>query len=181
MAVMSRYRRIERIDTLIIHCAATPNGVPYTVDDIDDWHGPGRVRRGLDPFRRDPNLIGYHMPHLKHIGYHFVIYTNGAVIPGRRLEETGAHARGYNQSSVGVCLIGTDSFTWDAWRALKDLKRSLCADLPNLKRTIGHSEVNDRKTCPGFDVQAWLAAGATGPLGGHVLLEGPQPSRVNAA
>ena len=177
MARMSSYRPIERIDTLIIHCAATPNGVLYTVDDIDEWHGPGRERRGKRPFARSANLISFHMPHLKHIGYHFVIYPSGAVLPGRRLEETGGH----NRFSIGVCLVGTDAFSPAAWRALAELRRSLRDAVPNLVRTIGHYEVDAGKTCPCFDVQEWIDRGAARPMVGHVLIEGQQPSRVNVA
>lgn len=40
------------------------------------------------------------------IGYHFVIRTDGSIEFGRPLHMAGAHARGYNKDSIGICLIG---------------------------------------------------------------------------
>ncbi len=45
------------------------------------------------------------------IGYHFVIGNgsfspDGAVEEGRRRGAIGAHARGYNEKSLGICLVG---------------------------------------------------------------------------
>lgn len=148
------------VNLIIIHCAATPNGKPFDVEDIDRWH----AERG---FKRDPALVGHNMPHLKSIGYHYVIYVPGAVSIGRGLEEPGAHAQGHNANSVGVCLIGTDKFTPAQWASLKANVRATQARYPGA-RVIGHREVNPNKTCPGFDVQAWLAGGME-PLAGHVL------------
>jgi N-acetylmuramoyl-L-alanine amidase len=76
---------VRRIDRIVVHCSATPNGKHFDVDTIRSWH----AERGF-----------------KDIGYHFVIYTDGSVVPGRPLEKIGAHALGYNESSVGVCLVG---------------------------------------------------------------------------
>ena len=49
---------MRKIDEIIIHCAATPEGKHFTVADIDAWH----KKRGF-----------------KCIGYHFVIYLDGSV------------------------------------------------------------------------------------------------------
>ncbi len=45
------------------------------------------------------------------IGYHYVIgngsfTTDGATEKGRKLPFSGAHARGANEDSIGVCLVG---------------------------------------------------------------------------
>lgn len=140
----------KNINRLVIHCAATPNGRWHTVEDVDLWHG----QRG---FKRDENLIGYNQPRLKHIGYHFVIYTSGAVVIGRGLKEVGAHARGYNTNCIGVCLIGTDKFTPQQWDSLERMVRGLREKFPAMN-VIGHREINNRKKCPGFDVQQWLTS-----------------------
>jgi len=183
---MSRYRPEAEITELIIHCAATPNGVEYTAAHVNGWHG-GRS------FMRNPDALtgagawatkGPHASGLKHIGYHYVIRTNGVVEVGRRLSETGAHCRGHNHNSIGVCLIGTDVYTQAQWDALKQLvkaeirdhgkrrlsaiaKRGSRADFPALS-IHGHREFNTNKTCPGFDVAEWLANGMA-PLKAHVL------------
>jgi len=161
----------NKIHTLIIHCAATPNGKHFTTEEIDRWHG----ERG---FKRDKKLIGDHAPYLKHIGYHLVNYINGDVYVGRSLQEIGAHAKGANTNSIGLCLIGTDKFSLKQWESLSHQVKYLKQELPNLKNIIGHNEVNSHKTCPGFDVQAWLAGGMV-PLTSHVLADDlPEPFYV---
>jgi hypothetical protein len=168
---MSRYRPLADITQLIVHCAATPNGAPFTAADIDRWHG----ERG---FQRAPDAqlgagrwsgLGLHAPALAHIGYHYVIRINGVVEVGRRLTETGAHCRGQNHNSIGVCLVGTDQFTPAQWRALRFLVAAERRDrtkqrLPPIS-LHGHRVYNQRKTCPGFDVAAWERAGFATPPG----------------
>jgi len=174
---MSRYRPESHITELIIHCAATPNGRPFTAEDIDRWH----AERG---FRRDPRALdgrgpwagwGLHASRLLHIGYHYVIRVNGVVEVGRRRTETGAHCRGRNATSIGVCLIGTDRFTPAQWQALARLvqaeqQRQADLHLPPLT-VCGHRVFNRHKTCPGFDVAAWLDGGRV-PLADHLLEDG---------
>lgn len=75
-------------------------------------------------YRRETNLIIFHHSltddgdvesfrkyHKEHnnyedIGYHFVIPREGRFQKGRDLKYIGAHARGKNKDSIGVCLIG---------------------------------------------------------------------------
>ncbi|MGL9773161.1 MAG: N-acetylmuramoyl-L-alanine amidase [Sodalis sp. (in: enterobacteria)] len=92
-------RAIHRI---IIHCAATPNGRVLGRDGenaaqvIDCWH---RAR-------------GFHCAApandngLTSIGYHGVIDVAGQWLTGRDVEEVGAHVRGHNAHSLGLCLVG---------------------------------------------------------------------------
>ncbi|HHO59906.1 MAG TPA: N-acetylmuramoyl-L-alanine amidase [Thiotrichales bacterium] len=161
---------------IIIHCADTPNGRETTAADIDLWHGQRKP-----PFTRMQDACvgtgpwvgkGQHAVDLKHIGYHFVIRINGAVEVGRRLSETGAHCRGYNQKSIGICLAGTDKFTLEQWQSLKALVTGLQIKLNSLYKAEldvkGHRQLNSAKTCPGFDVPAWLENNRQ-PLPGHVL------------
>jgi len=147
---MSQYRNTSTITTLIIHCAATPNGRHFDVQDIDNWH----FKRG---FQRGPAFVTPKLPILRAVGYHFVICLDGEVQEGRLLDETGAHARGHNRRSIGLCLIGTDKFTEQQWLSLKQQVQALKNRFPDLK-IIGHHEVNSHKTCPCFDVKAWLKA-----------------------
>lgn len=140
---------MRSITEIILHCSASPNGRWTTVADIDRWHR----ERG---FRRDPAWQPRCNPALTSIGYHHVIYTNGAIATGRHHEETGAHARGYNANSIGVCLIGTDKFTAAQWQALKGLLEALKKLYPRAE-VRGHNELPGvTKTCPGFSVAAWL-------------------------
>lgn len=146
------------IDKIIIHCSATPNGRPVTVQEIDAWH---RVR-GFKRMNPVINSI------LTAIGYHFIIRTGGTVETGRGLDEVGAHAEGYNAHSIGICMAGTDCFTQPQWLALSDLVYMLQKCFPEAA-IIGHRDLPDvKKTCPGFDVGVWLAQGM-GPLEGHTI------------
>ena len=158
----------HNINQIIIHCSATRNGKWFTTNDIDQWHrgAPFHFKR-TSAYRKRQN------PQLQSIGYHFVIYTNGAVATGRHLDEIGAHAKGLNQKSIGICLIGTDKFTLAQWQSLKAninglLKHYKTGSKPF--RIIGHNEVNKAKECPGFDVQTWIN-GEMKPLADHLLEE----------
>lgn len=163
----------RRIDTLVIHCAATPNGRWTSVLDIDHWHAEAGFRRTPStPEQRDCN------PGLPHIGYHWVIYTNGGLATGRHVSEAGAHARGLNASSLGICLIGTDSFSLVQWSQLRQQVEYLCkkfgiplepATADTYWRGVcGHRDTGAKKLCPGFSVSDWLAGGMQ-PLAGHIL------------
>jgi len=118
---------------IIIHCSASPNGRDDRAADIHRWH-------------REKGYDG--------IGYHYVICVDGVVEVGRPEYWIGAHARGHNTGSIGVCLIGTDSFSSKQWGALEALIQSLLFKYNDAK-VIGHNEIST-KTCPGFDVQDWL-------------------------
>lgn len=170
---------MRRIDTLVIHCSASPNGGSLFADGytpvqiIDAWH----KARG---FNRDYGARVRQNPNLEAIGYHYVIYTNGAVATGRALDEAGAHVKGHNACSIGVCLLGTDQFGREQWTALTGVVTGLTKAYPQLD-VVGHRDLSpDRdgdgvveprewlKTCPGFDVAAWRAAGMAPPAA-HLL------------
>jgi hypothetical protein len=153
------------IKAVIIHCSATPNGRWNTAPDIDKWHD----ERG---FERLPEWREKFNPDYTAIGYHFVIYTNGAIATGRHQDEIGAHAGGHNKYTLGVCLIGTDKFTVEQWQALDDLIAKLRERHPAAK-ILGHRDLPDvNKICPGFDVAAWLAR--TGNVPDDLVLELPE-------
>jgi len=155
---------IERgICSLVVHCAATPNGRPHTASDIDRWHG----ERG---FARLPEAADAHRPDLRHIGYHYVIRLDGVVEEGRSIDEIGAHVAGYNHHSIGLCLIGTDRFTLAQWDSLRQSVLGLRQRFAGIG-IIGHRQINPHKTCPGFDVRTWLMTAMT-PLAKHVLPPG---------
>lgn len=73
------------IDTIIVHCSATPAGRDNSAADIRRWHR----QRGFSD-----------------IGYHFVVRLDGTIEAGRPLELPGAHCRGHNLGSIGVCYVG---------------------------------------------------------------------------
>ncbi|MDP8162822.1 N-acetylmuramoyl-L-alanine amidase [Pasteurella skyensis] len=163
------------ITKIIIHCSATQNGVPLAkygktaAQRIDMWH----KKRGFH--RRLPAMKNFN-PHLKAIGYQYVIDIDGTVETGRAVGETGAHAKHHNSHSVGICLVGGISingknyarYTAQQWQALHKLLRELEAQHPNAK-IMGHRDLspdlnNDGKitpnefvkSCPCFDVWEYL-------------------------
>jgi N-acetyl-anhydromuramyl-L-alanine amidase AmpD len=151
---------MRKIETIIIHCSDSPNGrtlftgklgdknFTTPVQEIDRWH------RERD-FKRLPLWRAKQNPELSSIGYHFVIYTRGAVASGRHVDEIGAHCQGYNATSIGICLIGRDAFTSAQWLALAKLVESLKKSNPTA-RVVAHHDLNAAKTCPNFNVAAWL-------------------------
>lgn len=128
------------INKLIVHCAATPEGKDFTTLDIRRWH----LQRGFSD-----------------IGYHYVIYRDGTVMPGRSESVVGAHTAGYNSHSIGICYIGgmdaqnkhaKDTRTPEQKQSLLKLLKELKAKYP--KATIhGHREFA-AKACPSFDAKA---------------------------
>lgn len=166
------------VDLIVIHCSATPNGRPVTVAQVDEWHRARGFKRG-EHWRRRQN------PELTSIGYHFVVYVNGAIATGRHLDEVGAHVMGNNKSSIGVCMVGINRFTRAQLTSLAANIGGLTRMFPNA-RVCGHRDLspdqdNDGlvepwewlKTCPGFDVAAWLKADRK-PDAAHILKEKSQ-------
>lgn len=82
----------RKVDQIAIHCTATKEGTPVTVDEIDVWH----KNRGFSKQK----ISG------RYCGYHFVIALDGEIMCGRDLREVGAHVSGYNSNSIGICYVG---------------------------------------------------------------------------
>lgn len=143
---------MRECDLLVIHCSDSPNGKHFTVEDIDDWHQEkGFLRQ--DSYRQGLN------PTLAHIGYHAVIYVDGSVHSGRQEAEVGAHAEGYNSRSLGICLIGRDKYNALQWDSLEKWLRVKLSEYPKA-RIKGHYQIDAHgKTCPNFDVPAYVARG----------------------
>ena len=138
------------ITRLIIHCAATPADMDIGREEINEWH----LDQGFSQ-----------------IGYHFVIRRNGDLEIGRPLATAGAHARGFNSNSIGICLVGgveystvmdmllaTNNFTPIQFETLKTLTLGLLEEY-NLStaRVVGHGDLPQvTKACPSFNVHAWM-------------------------
>lgn len=130
---------MRKINEIIIHCSATPEGKNFTIADIDNCH----KQRGFQC-----------------IGYHYVIYLDGTVHKGRPVEQIGAHCIGHNANSIGICYIGgvtadgktpKDTRTEAQKISLINLVSDLRKQYPSA--TIhGHNEFAN-KACPCFDVK----------------------------
>jgi len=145
---------MKTIDTIIIHCSATREGWDIRAKDIDKWHK-----------ERDFAMIGYH----------YVIDLDGKVEVGRPLTMTGAHCKGWNDHSIGICYVGgldifgnsKDTRTQAQKKSMAELVQNLMDTYPTIVRVLGHRDTSPDlngdgkitpnewiKDCPCFDVQA---------------------------
>lgn len=140
------------INEIIVHCSATQwhwmldSPTADKVAEIRRWHV--RDRKWRD------------------IGYHYIVDYNGTVATGRPIEQVGAHVKGHNTGTIGICLIGghgaaatddfSDHFTKLQDKALRKLLKEL-QDRYGIDKVTGHNQYS-AKGCPGFNVPKWLGA-----------------------
>ena len=145
----------RKIDGIIIHCSATK----------PDWYAgktPNEQMKEIDRWHREER--GWRM-----IGYHATISRDGTIVQGRPYEMQGAHAKGSNKTTIGICLIGgfgssaedraIEHYTAAQLAALYGLIQDLRSQYGiKQDKVIGHNRVSGvSKACPGFRVQRWLA------------------------
>ena len=134
---------MRTINLIVIHCSATEEGKDYSVEEITRWH----KARGF-----------------RTIGYHFLIHSDGSIdgeAEGcRSIMEIGAHAKGYNRRSIGICYIGgllhkepADTRTAAQINAMRCLVKAIQSMFRSA--VIGHNEVSN-KSCPCFNVEKEL-------------------------
>ena len=121
------------IKHIVIHCSDSPQGRGDNAETIHKWH----LEKGWSG-----------------IGYHRVILETGEVQSGRPLYWKGAHAKGYNDESIGICLIGNGTYTFQQWRSLRALCYQMLGRYPKAK-VVGHNYFDASRGCPMFDVEAW--------------------------
>ena len=84
------------------------------------------------------------------IGYHYLIRMDGSVERGRPEDAVGAHAKGHNDDSIGICLAGNLDLVPPApaqMLALVELVRDIQARYGTLN-LLRHSDVGST-ACPG--------------------------------
>lgn len=131
---------MRKINEIIIHCTDTPFGRDVSVEDIDLWH----------------KEKGYYC-----IGYHYVIDLKGNIHPGRSVSKIGAHCKGHNAHSIGICYVGgrhkngafCDTLNYRQRCALIMLISRLFKEFPTIDKISGHNDYSN-KACPCFDVSA---------------------------
>lgn len=89
-------------------------------------------------------------------GYHFVITANGTIEWTQNPDVLSYHVGDANKQAIGVCLVGNftvEKPTESQLQSLRDLHSCLVKDMPNYKRTLGHSDYPQYswKACPVFD------------------------------
>lgn len=131
---------MRKITEIILHCSATAEGLDFSVRDIRAWH---KAQGWAD------------------VGYHYVVRLDGTVQEGRPLEQAGAHCKGHNDRSIGICYIGglaadgrtpKDTRTTAQRAAIRALVTRLQRQYP-AATVHGHNEFA-AKACPCFDVRA---------------------------
>lgn len=89
----------------------------------------------------------------KGIGYNYFIEEDGRIIEGRGMH-VGAHTKGLNSTSIGICLSGNFDLDYPSEEQIKSLYK-LCIIFMNkyntpVDKVIGHREVEGvTKSCPG--------------------------------
>jgi N-acetylmuramoyl-L-alanine amidase len=130
---------MRKVNKIIIHCTATPEGRDVSIDEIRRWHVKERGWRD--------------------VGYHFLIRLDGTVEEGRPIEMTGAHTKGHNWDSIGIAYAGgmskdmtepKDTRTDEQKESFVDL---LCQLHDCYGGTVyGHRDFSE-KACPSFDAK----------------------------
>lgn len=147
---------MAKLQYLVLHCTATPEGREVSSNDIRAWHTNPVSKGGR----------GW-----KQVGYTDLIHLDGKV---ERLVNNNEDAnvdpweitngaKGYNSISRHVVYVGgvvadgetaKDTRTKAQLVAMEGYVKEFHRKHPNV-RIIGHNEVA-AKDCPSFDVQVWL-------------------------
>ena len=140
------------VKKLIIHCSASQDSLDIGAREIKilhmldkklkvEWNGKFVNGRGWSD-----------------IGYHYVIRRNGLVEKGRSLDIMGAHVRGHNSDSIGLCWIGLNDMTPKQLKSLKSTVKMLMIKYKlNIDDVFGHYEFDKNKTCPNIDMNIFRA------------------------
>lgn len=132
------------INSIIIHNSATPPERDIGVTEIREWHVNGNK--------------------WSDIGYHYVIRLDGTLEVGRTTQIQGAHAKGFNENSVGICMVGgvddelkpANTFSIAQFDTLAILIRAIRKEFP-IESVLGHGDLFGASTeCPSFDVAQFL-------------------------
>lgn len=129
---------MRKIDEIIVHCSDSEADRDIGAATIDDWH----------------RMKGW-----KCIGYHFVVRLDGTIENGRPVEQIGAHCKGHNAHSIGICYIGGRKNGKHEDTRTEKQKESLLQLISKLKskygvsKVVGHCNYNRNKACPCFDAE----------------------------
>ncbi len=131
---------MRKIDMIVVHCSGSRCNHPYTVEQLR--HDHVEVNGWFD------------------IGYHYYFTREGKVHECRPVERMGAHARGANANSIGICYEGgldangciADTRTAAQKDAMFWLIINLHHRFPDIKVILGHRDLPGvQKACPCFD------------------------------
>lgn len=130
---------MRQINSIFVHHSASSQK-KTTVAMIDEWH----KERGWSG-----------------IGYHFVITFDGSIHRGRDVSKAGAHCRGHNKYSIGICVTGNfqnDLVGTHQQASLLLLLDGLMTQYGLQKTDVyGHREKGNT-LCPGDDLFTFLTS-----------------------
>ena len=136
MLTFKPMRRMDKVRRIIVHHSSSDTG---SARQFHDWH----LARGWAG-----------------VGYHYVIGNgdgagDGEIQIGRLALYQGAHCRGHNDDSIGICLVGSFVSRYPSeaqMKALIELLATLChiykLDPLSGLHISGHKDWNDTD-CPG--------------------------------
>lgn len=130
---------MRKIEQIIIHCSSSDHDRHDNIKSIRSWH--------LEKGWRD-------------IGYHYFINKSGHVAFGRKIKTIGAHCRGENKDSIGICLSGNIHFTEFQYHSCQLLIKNLMHIFDLDENDIRpHNVYNKNKTCPNFNIKKVIPRG----------------------
>ena len=145
-------RPADSISEILVHCSA------YR----PEWWADQPHQAVVSEIEKDQmNRIG-----AVGFAYHLFIFRDGSAVRGRPIETVGAHCRGHNRHTIGVCLHGgfgsnasdkfSDHYTAEQGRSLRRAIAEYEELLGRKLKVSGHNRYAN-KACPGFQVREWYA------------------------
>ena len=148
------------INLIVVHCSSSDNPKDDSPEQIKKLH-TGNIKTPAIWGKYHINCFGW-----SDIGYHYIITKDGQIQTGRPIERPGSHAKGYNSTSIGVCLTGEKEFTELQFQSLRKLSKELILKHKlSIIDIVPHNKLNKGKACPNFDLdQALRGKDATDTL-----------------
>ena len=139
-----------KIDSIVIHCTATPPGREVSVAELDSWHKARNFEAYVNPAGKKV-----------YAGYHIIVHLDGKYERIRPDEHRGQHCPQDNQNNRGVAIVYVggvdnnnkpcDTRTEAQKKTLLTLLRTMRARYPH-SQIICHRDVKGTATaCPSFD------------------------------
>lgn len=139
---------MRKINKIVVHTSFTKATQDIGAKEIELWH-TGPKSQGHNGWST--------------IGYHHIIRRGGALESPLPIQYPGIHARGHNQDSIAICLVGgmdkkrKPIFNFDRYQmaTLEGLVNSLRLQFPKAE-ICGHNQIS-KKECPCFNVPAYFS------------------------
>lgn len=137
---------ISSPNIIVLHHSLTKDSGTVSWNAIRKWH-TGQIGGEDNYYTKHPmDDIGYHAG-IELVNDHYEI------LVGRMMNEQGAHTKGHNRDSLGICFIGNfdkDEVPLEQWNLGVRFIASLC-DILNIDtgHVYGHRDFTNTKSCPG--------------------------------